>query len=59
VLDKAYKRAVKVLTDKREKLDLLADKLMEVETVEGEDFERMMGEPRPKIKGIEPKVVET
>ncbi len=49
-LDKAYQRAVAVLKDKRDKLDLIANKLLEIETLEGEEFATLIGEERPKVE---------
>jgi cell division protease FtsH len=50
ILDGSYKRAAKILKDKKDKLDLIAQKLVEVENLEGEEFEKIIGEERPKYK---------
>jgi cell division protease FtsH len=42
LLDNAYKLAVKTLRGHKEKLDMISSKLIEVETLEGEDFEELM-----------------
>ncbi len=49
-LDKAYQRALVVLKDKRDKLDLVANKLLEIETLEGDEFATLIGEERPKVE---------
>ncbi|WP_349258376.1 ATP-dependent zinc metalloprotease FtsH [Aggregatilinea sp.] len=43
----AYERALTTLRDNRDKLDALAERLMEVETIGREDFLRLMGEDEP------------
>lgn len=50
VIDDAYKLAMKVLTQHRDKLDVVSAKLVEVETLDGEEFEKLMGvaKLRPK-----------
>lgn len=50
ILDDAYQRAVKTLKDHRAILDAIAEKLIEVENLEGEEFEKLIGEDRPKYK---------
>jgi cell division protease FtsH len=42
ILETAYQRAKKLLTEYRSKLDLLAEGLLEHETVERPEFEEMM-----------------
>ena len=42
ILDEGYTKAVKVLTEKKEKLDLIADTLVKQETIDGEEFEKLM-----------------
>jgi cell division protease FtsH len=42
IVDEAYKKAFGLLTKNKKKLDLLAKKLVEQETVEGEEFEKLM-----------------
>lgn len=49
ILETAYMQAVDVLKRKRKKLEIIAEKLLEVETLEGEEFEKLIGEPRPVI----------
>jgi cell division protease FtsH len=45
IVDEAHERAVTVLTDNRDKLELVAQRLLEVETVDYEEFLQLVGEP--------------
>ncbi|MEA3345281.1 MAG: hypothetical protein U9Q78_03415 [Chloroflexota bacterium] len=45
MIDQAYQRAREVLTNNKEKLDRIAGRLMEVETLEEEEFEALVGAP--------------
>jgi cell division protease FtsH len=42
IIENARVRAVKVLTENRKALDAIAEKLVEVETLEREDFEKVL-----------------
>ncbi len=42
IVDEAYKRALEILKKSRKKLDLVAEKLVKQETLEGEEFEKLM-----------------
>ncbi|MEX0652425.1 MAG: ATP-dependent zinc metalloprotease FtsH [Candidatus Paceibacterota bacterium] len=42
IIDEAYQKAEKILTDYRHVLDAIAGKLVEVETIEREEFEQML-----------------
>ena len=42
IIDGCYKQALKTLTEHKDKLDLISHKLIEVETLEGEDFDKLM-----------------
>ena len=42
IIDECFERAKRILREKEDKLDLVAKKLMEQETIEGEEFERLM-----------------
>jgi cell division protease FtsH len=42
IIDKAYIEAIKVLKGQRKKLDVIAEKLLEQETIEGEEFDKLM-----------------
>jgi len=42
ILEEAYQNAIDLLREKRAKLDLLSEELVRKETVEGEEFERLM-----------------
>ena len=53
--DEQYQRAIKILTDNRDKLDQLADKLLEKEVIFKEDLEAIFGK-RPWEKEEEVKV---
>jgi cell division protease FtsH len=45
IIDHAYHAAKKILTDNRAKLDQIARKLIEVETIEGEDLMTLFNAP--------------
>jgi len=42
IVDESYKRAMEVLKKNKKKLDLVAKKLLEQETIEGEEFAKLM-----------------
>ncbi|PJF31297.1 MAG: cell division protein FtsH [Candidatus Thermofonsia Clade 1 bacterium] len=44
IVDEAYQRALAVLTEHREELERVAQRLMEVETIDYEEFMQLMGE---------------
>src|SRR5919107_6148531 len=48
IIDKAYERAVEVLTTHRDRLDALAEKLIAEETVDAEGFESLFSDLPPK-----------
>ena len=50
IIDEAYKKAEKIITEKRPALDAIAQRLMEVETIEREEFEQLL-----TLHGITPK----
>lgn len=50
IIDEAYKKAKKIIVDNRKVLDAIAAKLVEVETLEREDFEQLL-----IVNGIQPK----
>jgi len=50
ITDAAYKRAALILVKLRKKLDLLASELLKKETIESEEFFRLIG-PKKTIKG--------
>ena len=56
ILDDAYKKALKILKDKRDKLDLIASTLVKVENLEGDEFAKLIGEDRPKYKPRFPQI---
>ena len=43
IVDTAYQKAVTIIKKFRKKLDLVAEELLKKETLESEDFERIMG----------------
>ena len=43
LVEEGFKKAVKIIGDNRAKMDALVRKLLEVETVEQEEFEKIMG----------------
>jgi len=54
IVSTAYDRARQVLRDNRDKLDALALRLIEVETIGRDEFLEIMGEPKPPIPPEEP-----
>lgn len=50
IIDGAYKKALKIITDHRKVLDAIAQRLVEVETLERPEFEQIL-----IVNGIEPK----
>ena len=53
LIDKAYKKAEEILTTNRDKLDIVANYLLEHEKVNGEDFEKLMNGEISKIEDEE------
>ena len=51
LVNDAYARARKILTEYRDKLDLVAKRLLEIETVNREEFESLFPTPNPKNNG--------
>ncbi|HCS78798.1 TPA: cell division protein FtsH [Patescibacteria group bacterium] len=49
ILDTGYKTALATLKKVRAKLDAVAEALIKKETLEGDEFERIMGGPRPAV----------
>jgi ATP-dependent Zn protease len=45
LLDENYKRALAIVRENRQKMVRLAQKLIEVETLDRETFEKLMNEP--------------
>ncbi len=58
IIDQAYARAQQVLSQHRDKLDELARKLVEQETLDAEQFEALFSDLPPKqpLRGIVPKL---
>ncbi len=52
IVNDAYREAKQILTDYREKLDDVATKLLEVETLSKEEFEKIFPSPSPKKSGV-------
>ena len=50
LIDEGYKKAEKIIKVNRKVMDDLVKKLLEVETIEQEEFERIMGESKVVIK---------
>jgi len=42
IIEECFEKAKKILSEKREKLDLVAEELVKKETIEGEEFKRLM-----------------
>jgi len=50
ITDEGYKEAITILSKLRKKLDVLAEKLLQKETLESEEFERLIGaKPTPVV----------
>ncbi|MCC7206788.1 MAG: ATP-dependent zinc metalloprotease FtsH [Anaerolineae bacterium] len=55
IVDEAYQRALQIITERHDRLELIAQRLLEVETIDYEEFLQLMGEPaggrrkRPEI----------
>ncbi len=52
ITDEAYKNAIEVLRKLKEKLDLLAEELLKKETIESEEFERIVGPKKPALATV-------
>ena len=50
LVDEAYKVALSLLRKNRDKLDRVAEKLVAVETIDGEEFAKLM-----RVKKVKPK----
>jgi cell division protease FtsH len=48
-IDEAYERAKKVLTKHQDKLVAVATRLIEIETLDSDNFEEIMGGPKEKV----------
>ncbi len=51
IVDESYKLARQLLMEYRDKLDAVANKLLEVETINREEFEAIFPPPNPKKSG--------
>ena len=51
LVDEAYSRTRQILTQYRDRLDAVAEKLLEVETLSREDFEKIFPPPEPHTTG--------
>jgi vacuolar-type H+-ATPase subunit H len=45
IVDEAHQKARQILTERRDKLEMVAQRLIEVETIDYEEFLELMGEP--------------
>jgi len=52
LVNEAYKKAKKILTKHRKKLDEIAEKLLEVETLSRKEFDKLFPPPVKKDSGI-------
>lgn len=50
LIDAGHERAVMILKKMRKQLDIVALELIKNETLDGEEFEKLMGVPRPKVE---------
>jgi len=58
-INQAYKRTEKILSDKKDLLEKIAQTLIEKETIEKEEFEEIMGKKIHKeVEGVEEKEVQ-
>ncbi len=53
IIDEAFEKTTKVLKKLRKKLDLLAEELLKKETLESEEFEKLIG-PKKNLPGSKP-----
>jgi cell division protease FtsH len=51
IVSEAYEHAVSIIIEYRDKLDSVAQRLLEVETIKREEFEEIFPTPVPKISG--------
>lgn len=58
IIDERYEEATRVLKKLRKKLDILAEELLKVETLESEQFEKLIG-PKKLLPGSKPAVLPT
>src|SRR3989344_410296 len=56
IIDTAYENAAKILKKLRGKLDALAEELLKKETLESEEFEKLMG-PKKLLPGAKPAIL--
>lgn len=56
IIDEGFDQATKVLKKLRKKLDLLAEELLKVETLESEQFEKLIG-PKKLLPGSSPAIL--
>ena len=56
IIDEGYENATKVLKKLRKKLDVLAEELLKVETLESEEFEKLIG-PKKMLPGHKPAII--
>ena len=49
IIDTGYKQALAIIKKCRDQLDLVAKELVKRETLEGEDFEKLVGHPKPAL----------
>lgn len=55
ILDHGYQTAQSILKKNKNKLDLIAGELLKKETIEGEEFEKLMGGPKQKVEEAQEK----
>ncbi|MBP9700470.1 hypothetical protein KBD71_04290 [Candidatus Woesebacteria bacterium] len=49
IVDEGWKRSVKVLKEHRKALDAVADRLLEIESMDEDDFIKVVGSPKVKV----------
>jgi cell division protease FtsH len=50
IVDESYQRALEILKGNKKKIDLVAEKLIKQETIDGEEFEKLMKSKVPQAK---------
>ena len=49
LIDDGYKKAAEILKKHRKQLDIIAAELVKKETLEGEEFEKLMGGAKKRV----------
>jgi cell division protease FtsH len=49
IIDAGEKRALELLKKHKKQLDIVSEQLLDVESLDGDEFERLMGMPKAKV----------